>query len=382
MLNNWDIGEHEERPISVTFSDSTENLIDDNNKMTTMTKGWNLHFMYLQFVVAVTMGAGGGLANAKQLFKIISSLTLKLGELNIYLNKSGDELAHLCERLGMFGHNSFPAVMPVALPGAEESASFVFNVPLLFPDVKYGLGAEAHCWPSEIMRHLKLTLSTAAVTAVDPNVASITGLVRIKAHGTKYGDMIMAPIPEYLSHGNISQQLNLMEGNTSFIRSMFAYSADGFGDNLTDKDVLMLDGQNYFDQHLTVGDLLNRGKLRELIESGGVLTRDASTGAQTGVTDTTYPQANYIDYIAARGDLGDSPLSYAKEVLFAPAEGATRKLYTWRYRRTGYEVLKELRRVTGMVFPTLQKITHVRGKYTPVDPAKGTMLPVMLGERA
>lgn len=378
-MTNVKLGDYEATPVEETFEQSTPNLIQNKDGMLDLEDGNQLQLLELQFDINVAM-SGGALASVLDAYKLIDSLTMEICGMPVYSDVSGDELRHLHEEKGVFGHARWAAVSPESLPGDGGNQDFVVNIPLLWPDEDYHLGEVYHCYPSEILKHTKLRLNTAANSAFDAN-ATVTGTVRVKAYGNPGGDVVMAPIPEFEDLGAPTAKLVIQNGEQdSVIRNLFSVDTSGFAAHSSEADELKIDGKLFYPPGHTVGEMLEKQELRERIQSLGLLNRNATTGAQTGITDETYPTTNRLTYISGRYDLGDSPVHRAKKVQIKPA--SERQLYVWRYRKTTASVLEQIKLKSGFNASLFEHITHTRGQFKAAPRAMGTVLPVRLARRS
>lgn len=345
-----------------------------------------VHALILQLDGTVTM-SGGNFAEADfdAIAKSIGSLSLELpGVHKIYDEISGDELAGQMRMMGVFGLDWFVFVVPDgAAPTDTNSETFRLYVVLMGPDCWYEGGARYHNWPAEVLRYLRISLTTGADTAVDAN-CSISGTWRVKAFGSLGGDKILAPLPKYERFENTTQVLDLYDPD-EVIRGLYAYDASGFAAHATETDVLKINNKVFWpDQGHTVGELLEKMELRRTIQAAGYLDRDASTGAKTGLTATTYPMSAYLEYISPRCDLGDSPFHMAKDVTLKP--GSSRDVRRFSYRKIDGSLLAQIQRLCQKDLGSIgnvEKVGFGPGQFSaPVDVgALSTVLPVRIGSR-
>ena len=201
--------------------------------------------------------------------------------------------------------------------------------------------------------------------------------------GAPGADMYMAPLPHYYEFGDDVTGQKEVGLAGYYLRTLYAVDTSGFAAHATEKDKLFMgDGTSlFYHEDETIQDMLDNQYLIEQFASRGALNRNASTGAQTGVTDTTFPFDNVVRYIDGRCDLGDSFSNAEDNPKFSPQTG--RALRAWYYKRIDQGFLTQVVQNATKKIPTnaVQALTHVRGQYRGVDLVRGTALPVFLGSR-
>lgn len=377
-------GQRPFRAIDKGIEFSANDFIGADDKLSRIDGGYNISLFALQFDINVAQSATSALDAINTVYNLITSLTLKLGGHYVYQGITGAQLRYLHMATGALGADQLAVAKPTGLPGTSANADFLVTIPLLWPDVYASLGAEHWRWPSELVREMELLVSTGAQTVVDAD-ATVTGNVRVVAwaDGAPGADMYMAPLPKYHSFGDaVSQQKRLgLAGH--HLRCLYAVDTSGFAAHATEKDKLFMgDGTAlFYHEDTTIQDLLDNQYLLEQIASQGNLNRNASTGAQTGITDTTFAFDNVIRYIDGRCDLGDSFTNREENPNFEPA--SSRALRAWFYRKIDQAfIMQTVQKIKGIPTNNIQALTHVRGQYQPIDLVQGTALPVYLGARS
>lgn len=374
-------GEYERTFLEETFAVSST-IYNGSPHLGEMNPGYQIQALLLQLKLNVAM-SGGNLAATEvdKLIDLITEFSMSLDGEYIYEGLTGADLADIMRNTAPFGDEFYSWVDPISPPTDGNNADVKVNIMLLGPDCRYEGGARNHSWPSDLLRKLKFKLVTGAASLVNDS-ATITGTVAIRAIGKKGGDMLLAPMPHFEKHDGQTNHIELHDPE-KVIRNLFAVDrSNQFSTVATEKDQLKIDKEEWYDTNRTIQDMLDTMNLRRRIAAGGSLNFEATTGTQIGVTDTYYPHTDYLEYIGARGDLGDSPVHQAKYIRLKMQ--SARNLCVWSYKKIDSKWIQKVRKLIKKPIGAVQKIGFGPGNFQDAEDLArlGTVLPVRIGHHS
>lgn len=287
---------------------------------------WHL---WVELILTVTMGAGGGLPNLDALWGLISSLEIKIPTQIKTESMTGLQYLEYLRGFGVLGKDFFMAFPEQTTPpSAEGAVTVAMYVPIFVPD-PHAKGYEKTGLYHGMLKGMELDFNTVSnVTTADSNIASVTGTAAVLAAGLPADRMVLHPFVEIERMTNLAQMHDFLDAD-AYIRSLFAYASSGFSG--TERDKVKIDGRE-----VIAGEETNRDYYRRRLLYKQQVIQPETPGEDVGSIEGVNNLArgiNYQDiirYVDNKNNIGDS-LDPKSSLTIAPPSGETRVVYQTKY---------------------------------------------------